>query len=223
MAKTAEQIKDLVRKLLAKADNTACSVEEAKAFNDKAHALMAEWNLDRAMLGTGEKDARRTHRELQVLKRPWSSQILHAICNMYYCKWYFTRISDRMDKITIVGEESNVAVCHAICVMVLRAVQTEARKTGGGRSFMTGAASSIYERCALTTKNSAVTYNTGQSTALVVLSTNEQAANIRYIEEVIGLKLGHAKKSRPQIKSSGAFEAGRSYGQSVNLNSNLLR
>lgn len=218
-----EKIKDRIRKLLAKADNTACTVEEAKAFNAKAHELMAQYNLDRAMLGTGEKDVSRTHKTLQVLKRPWSSAILHGITRLYYCKWYFTRVSDRMDEITLVGEESNVAVCHAVCVMVLRAVHQEARATGGGRSFMTGASAEIYNRCLEMAQNLHLTQSTGQSTALVVLKDNEEEANIGYIRQTMGLTLTSAKKSKPQIRDLSSYGAGRAFGATVNLKGNLLR
>lgn len=221
MTEATESIKDKIRKLLAKADNTACTVEEAKSFNEKAHELMAKFNLDRAMLGDGEKDALRTHMTLQVLKRPWSSAILHGICRLYYCKWYFTKLNDRMDTITIVGEESNVAVAHAVCVMVLRAVQSEARITRGGRSFMTGAAMIIAQRCQDMAKGTMIA-GPGQSTALVVLGGKEEEGNTRYIEQTFGIKFVNARKSRPQIKNASAFGAGQAFGRTVNLSRNLI-
>lgn len=223
------KIKDRIAKLLAKANNTACSVAEAEAFNAKALELMQRYNLERAEVEHVEKDVRRTHKTLQVLKRPWSSMILHGITHLYYCKWFFTR-SGRTDTITIVGEESNVAVCHAIAVMVLRAVQQEARTTAGGRSFMTGAAQSIYQRCMemaptnqLASKDPSLKLTGTQSTALAVLGNNEAQGNLEYIRKELGLNLGQARKSSAKVNSSSAFTAGKAFGQSVPLRNNLLR
>lgn len=214
-----EKMKERIRKLLAKADNTACTVAEAEAFNAKAHALMAEYNLGRADVAAKEAEILRTHKELQVLKRPWSSNILHGLCKLYYCKWFFTR-NGRTGTITIVGEESNVAVCHAVAVAVLRAVQYEARITGLGRSFMTGASNSIYQRCAeMRPTNQLAGKTTG--TALMVLDNSETQANAAYIEALVGGKLRQTK-SKPRINSSEGFMRGSAFGNSVNLQGNLL-
>lgn len=220
MTEVTDTIKDKIRKLLAKADNTACTVEEAKAFNDKAYELMAKYNLDRAGVAEKEESITRTHRDLQVLKRPWSSAILHGITHLYYCKWYFTRLNSRMDTITIVGEENNVAVCHAIAVMILRAVQQEARRTGDGRSFMTGAAHSIMTRCLeLRPRPSISAPSTGN--ALMVLSNSEDEGNKAYIEQKVG-RLQKARQSQARISSATGFAAGSAFGKTLPLTRNLL-
>lgn len=236
MAEVNDSIKEKIRKLLAKADNTAVSVEEARAFNDKAHELMTRYNLDRAMLGEGKgsKSDVRTHKTLEVLIRPWSSAIMSGLTKLYYCKWYYSQLSTRSHKVTIIGEESNVAVCHAVAVMVLRAVQQEARKTGGGRSFMTGAGDVIYQRCSdmyrathetlpASTSGPPALLSGAQSNALVVLDQSEAAQNQRYMQEVLNVKSLRQVKSTPRIKSASALEAGRAFGATVNLKGNLLR
>lgn len=214
-----EKMKERIRKLLAKADNTACTVAEAEAFHAKAYELMAEYNLGRADVAAKEAEILRTHKELQVLKRPWSSNILHGLCKLYYCKWFFTR-NGRTDTITIVGEESNVAVCHAVAVAVLRAVQYEARITGLGRSFMTGASNSIYQRCVdMRPTNQIADKSTG--TALMVLDSAETQANTDYIEALIGGKL-RTVKSKPRVSSLEGLVRGAAFGNAVNLQGNLL-
>lgn len=225
-------IKDKILKLLAKADNTACTVEEAKAFNEKAHALMQQHNLTRAELKPAERKTTRTHMTLQVLKRPWSSWILHGVCSLYHCKWFFTQNKTNKrgpDTITIVGEQSNCAVAHAVSVMILRAVQHEARRAGGGRSFMSGAAEVIWRRCKELTEGNAIAKDpdalrltSDQSRALVVLTEDEQKANAEYILNLVGGKLKQARRSTARVNSSQALEAGRRYGASVNLRGNLL-
>ena len=220
MTEVPDSIKDKIRKLLAKADNTACTVEEAKSFNDKAYELRAKYNLERAEVAEKEESILRTHRDLQVLKRPWSSAILHGLTHLYYCKWYFTRLNSRLDTITLVGEENNVAVCHAIAIMVLRAVQQEARRTGDGRSFMTGAGSSIYQRCMeMRPRQSLAQRSTGNP--LMVLSSSEDEGNLHYIQQKVGT-LRKAKQSHARINSSAGFAAGNAFGKTLPLSRNLL-
>ena len=214
MTDVPDTIKDKIRKLLAKANNTACTVDEAKAFNEKANELMAKYNLDRAAVADKEEAIIRTHRELQVLKRPWSSAILHGLCHVYYCKWYFTRLNSRMDTITIVGEENNVAVCHAIAVMVLRAVQQEARRMGDGRSFMTGAGYSIYQRCLEMRPQTSIASATGTGKSLMVLSDGEDRGNAEYIAAKVG-RLRQAKKTTARISSSGGYDRGQKFGKII--------
>jgi Protein of unknown function (DUF2786) len=46
----SDAVLDKVRKLLAKAEDPACTPEEAAAFNDKAAELIAKYGVDRALL-----------------------------------------------------------------------------------------------------------------------------------------------------------------------------
>lgn len=221
MSENLDKIKQTIRKLLAKADNTACSVQEAQAFNDKAFELMEKYNFERATVEQ-EKEALRTHKTLTVLVRPWSSAVLHGLAHLYYCKWYFTK-SGRSDVVTLVGEESNVAVCHAIAVMVLRAVQQEARITGGGRSFMTGAGSMIYRRCLeMRPKQSLAAPTTSTGNALVVLSNQEDDGNRQYIAKLTGGALRQSRSTGAKVSNSGAYGEGSRFGASLPLRQNLL-
>lgn len=221
MVEATESMKDKIRKLLAKADNTAVTVEEAKSFNDKAFELMAKYNLDRAMLVTAEKTSR-THKELQVVVRPWSNTILHSICDLYMCKWFYKRFG-RMDTVTLVGEETTVTVAHAIAVMILRAVQQESRRTGGGRSFMTGAAIAIRRRVSDLILENKMTMDkvnaAGQMNALVVV---DDAENKEYIENLVGGKLKVVKGGKAKIKDAAALAAGHEFGQSLPLRQGQL-
>lgn len=223
MTEATDKIKDKIRKLLAKADNTACTVEEAKAFNDKAFELMAQYNLDRAMLKEKEDSILRTHMTLTVQVRPWSAAVLHALCKLYYCKWYYNR-QGRSDIVTILGEEQNVAVTHALAVMILRAVQQQARVTGGGRSFMTGAGHEIYTRAEeliLENKKTMDKVNAReQMNALVVV---EDAGNEDYMRELTGGRIKKAKKSKPKVNNSAAYGAGREFGSSLPLRQGVLK
>lgn len=217
----SDSIQEKIRKLLAKANNTACTVEEAQAFNAKAYELMEKHNIDRATIDK-EKEAVRTHLTLQVVVRPWSSYVLHGLCHLYFCKWYYTRVG-RTDTVTLVGEESNVAVCHALAVMILRAIQQEARATGGGRSFMTGAGTTIYQRAfVMRPKEALAAPASSNARALVVLADSETQANAQYIAKLTGGGLRKTRSTGAKVRDSGAFGAGQAYGKTLPMRQNLL-
>lgn len=219
-----DPIKDKIRKLLAKANNTACTVEEAEAFNRKAYELMERYNLDRAEVEK-DKEAVRTHKTLEVLVRPWATSVLAGITHLYFCKWFYTKTGARSHTVTLIGEENNVAVCHAIAVMVLRAVQQEAKRQAGGRSFMTGAGTVIHRRCyeMRPANQIAKTATSGNTNALVVLGNQEMVANTEYLQNVLGVGRLRTVKSQARVTSSTSLDAGRRFGETVNLRHNLLR
>jgi hypothetical protein len=213
-----------IRKLIAKANDTSVSQAEAEAFNAKAHELMTRYNIDRATVSQ-EREAQRGHHVLKTVVRPYSSMILEGVCKLYYCKWFF-----RGDIVTIYGEEQNAAMCHAIAVMVLRAVVQESRRTGGGRSFMTGAAQTIHSRCLAMYNEvhqprveSEVSQSDGR--ALVLLSDSEETANRQYLKTVLapGVLMVVKKSKGARINNGGAFGAGAAFGNTVQLRRNLLK
>jgi hypothetical protein len=233
MSEDLNKIKTKIEALLAKANDTAATEAEADAFNRKAHELMTRYNIKRSELGA-EEEVERTHMKLQVQLRPWAAATLTGITKLYFCK-YFSRKLDakgRKHEITIVGEKQNVMVCHAIAVMVLRSIQAEARASGDGRSFMTGAGYRVYERCMemtayaeQTTALEATKAISGPSSggnALVVLAKSEQSANDEYIAKTLGIQLSKAPTSRPKINSGSGFARGQAHGNKVQLRRNLL-
>jgi Protein of unknown function (DUF2786). len=228
----SDKMIDKIKALLAKADNTACTEEEAQAFNAKAHELMAKYNIERSQLETAEeREAKRIHLELMVQLRPWSKYVLQGITKLYYCT-YFSQTVGRQHRITIIGEEQNVAVCHAICVMVLRSIQTAARVSRDGRSFMTGAGIEVHRRCneMFFATHSVIDGPTTplqvghneSANALKVIAVNEARGNEDYIARIMGIRL-RVKKSRPAlIKDPSAFSRGVDHGSKVQLRRNLL-
>lgn len=221
-----------IKALLAKANNTACTEQEAAAFNAKAHELMLKYNIDRAILDEGVK-AIRGHLTLEVLLRPWAAACLQGITKLYYCT-YYSQTKGRGHTITIVGEEQNLAMCHAICLMVLRSIQTAARVNGGGRSFMTGAGSEVYRRCAemyaaahsstlLHASEPQKLLSRAQSGALVVLDNAERIGNAEYIRDTLGIGAMRQRRSTgAKIKNANAYMQGVDHGSKVQLRRNLL-
>lgn len=223
-----DKIKAKIQALLAKANDTSVTVEEAQAFNAKAYELMEKYNLDRATV-EGHDNSKRTHLTLVTTLRPWNTSILAGLTHLYFCKWYYTPYG-RKHTITIIGEESNAAVCHAIAIMVLRAVEGEAKRTGGGRSFMTGAGYTIHSRCLEMRPQAApagtISTNATSGTtpnALVSLEQKEKTGNDLYMENELGIKNLRRTTSKPRVNSHSSLAAGVEYGKSVQLSNRMLR
>lgn len=227
-----EDIKRKIEALLAKANDTGATEAEADAFNRKAFELMTRYNIERSEIGA-EQPVERTHVELTVQLRPWSQAVLSGLTRLYYCTYFSTKLDakGRKHRITIVGEKQNALVCHAIAVMVLRSIITEARSLGDGRSFMTGAGYRVFERCREMTAYSqnipeiASTKQLGHTTggkALVALAQTEASGNQDYIANVMNIRLAKARASKPKVSSSDAYNRGREHGNKVQLRRNLL-
>lgn len=233
MTDSMEDIKRKIAALLAKANNTAATEAEAEAFNNKAHELMAKYNIARAELEK-EQEAERCHFTLIVQFRPWSQYVLQGLVKLYYCS-YFSRKLDakgRQHEITIVGEKQNAAVCHAIAILVLRSIQTAARAAGDGRSFMTGAGIEVHRRCnemfvaAHSTLQGASApaqlEHNRSARALVVMAVGEAQGNQDYIRDKLGINLVTRKASGPKVSDLSSFQRGVSHGSTVQLRRNLL-
>lgn len=227
-----EDIKRKIEALLAKANDTSVTEAEADSLNRKAHELMTKYNIERTELGA-DQPVERIHVELTTQLRPWSSAVLSGITRLYFCSYFFTKLDHkgRKHKITIVGEKQNALVCHAIAVMVLRSITTEARRHGDGRSFMTGAGYRVFERCremmeysqkAPELEKTKQLSDGTKGNALVLLSQTEFDANHDYIAQTMGIRLGKARASKPKVSSSDAFSRGREHGNKVQLRRNLL-
>jgi hypothetical protein len=73
---------DRVRKLLAKAEDEACTQEEAEALTRKAAELMARYGIDRALLGAARPETDRPADRLVDLPRPWSAVKGHLLAGL---------------------------------------------------------------------------------------------------------------------------------------------
>jgi len=227
MNKNLDSIRKKIEALLAQASDTSVGEAEADAFNRKAHELMLKYNIQRSDLGD-DAVVDRGHLTLEVQIRPWSTAVLAGISSIYYCDFYSEPLDykGRKHKVTIIGEKHNVMVCHAIAMMVLRSIQTEARATKGGRSFMTGAGYRVHERCQemmdYAERAPQVEDSSSSQNTLVVLREDEQEGNSAYIEDTLGVKLVKRRSSGAQVNNADAYSQGRAHGGKVQLRRNLL-
>jgi len=212
---STEKIMDRVRKLLAKANDAACTPAEAEIFLAKAHELMAQHNIDMAKLTPANSTPDRTILEFQTLVRPWNNAIIKGICDIYFCKWYYkTMPKGKKNPVYVIGRKDNAEVAHSLCLSVLRSVQIAG--AGQGRSFLNGASSKIWQRCQEIKQGATASANPN-STALVVIYDNEQQANNDYLaSQRPELKLVPVKR-HARAFNAGAYARGVEHGSRVTL------
>jgi hypothetical protein len=71
-----------VRKLLAKAEDEACTPDEAEALTRKAAELMARYGIDRALLGAARPETDRPASRLVDLHNPWAAVKGHLLAGL---------------------------------------------------------------------------------------------------------------------------------------------
>jgi Protein of unknown function (DUF2786) len=78
-----------IRKLLAKAEDTATTAEEAETYNAKAAELMAAYGIDRAMLAAADPDSDVVGDRVVVLEPPYARDkagLLSGVAHEMRCK-----------------------------------------------------------------------------------------------------------------------------------------
>lgn len=73
---------DRVRKLLAKAEDEACTPDEAEALTRKAAELMARYGIDRALLGAARPETDRLADRMVDLHNPWAAVKGHLLAGL---------------------------------------------------------------------------------------------------------------------------------------------
>ena len=76
------ELLDRVRKLLAKAEDEACTPDEAEALTRKAAELMARYGIDRALLGAARPETDRPADRVVTLPNPWAAVKGHLLAGL---------------------------------------------------------------------------------------------------------------------------------------------
>jgi hypothetical protein len=80
---SSSRLLDRVRKLLAKAEDEACTVQEAQALTAKAAELMAKYGIDRALLdATKRPEDNKPANRMMDIDNPWGRVKAHLICGL---------------------------------------------------------------------------------------------------------------------------------------------
>lgn len=110
-----EKAIDKVRKLLALAGSS--NEHEASLAADKAHAILAEYNLSLVDVETKDISSATPvfiiDNEVVMDSWPWRRQIAAGVAQLYFCTYYYTMFHQdgkRLDMHNFVGEQHNTEV-----------------------------------------------------------------------------------------------------------------
>jgi len=212
---------DKVRKLLAKAEDPACTQEEAEALTAKAAQL-----IDQAMVDAGSTRPQAVGNRLVELQAPYlreKAHLLHVIAASLRCR------SIRLERrggaglrvtMHLFGFESDVAgvelLFASLLVQAARGLLAEPVPTGEQaaawrRSWLIGFSSAVAHRFADADRRGRDDEPHAPGVALV-LADRDRAVDLAVQEEYPDLQKGRARRL-----SGGGFEAGNEAGRRADL------
>ncbi len=207
-----------VRGLLAKAEDPACTPEEAAAFSAKAEALIAKHAVDEALLEAREHRGRPTTR-LVEFPAPYAKpkgQLLAGIAGAYGCRV----LSRAGEGYTVIGYRSDIDAVEMLFTSLL--VQGAHGCTSGDRSFRSsywyGFANRVVRRVRAQRERSVADADSadrgdGNPGAAVVLADRSGEVD-RYAHE----QFPHTRSGRPgRPTSSDGLLAGDASGRRADV------
>lgn len=215
---------DKVRKLLAKAEDPACTPEEADALTAKAAALIAKYGIDQALLDAREERPQVVGNRLVELAAPYlreKAYLLHVVAAALRCR------SIRLERRTadglrvsvhLFGFESDVAgvelLFASLLVQAARGLLREPVPDGQQpaawrRSWLIGFGSAVQQRFAAVAAGDDEPRAPG--TALI-LADRERAVDLAVEAEYPNVRAGRRRRL-----SGGGFEAGSAAGRRADL------
>jgi Protein of unknown function (DUF2786) len=218
-----------VRKLLAKAEDPACTREEAEALTAKAAELIGKYGIDQALLAAAEgQRPQAVGNRLVELHPPYlreKAHLLHVVATSLRCRsvrlQHRTRDGLRIS-MHLFGVESDVAgvelLFASLLVQAARGVLVEPVPPGEQvaawrRSWLIGFSSAVAHRFAeADRRNRAATPD--QPGVALVLADRGRAVDVAVDEQYPDLRM-----ARPRRLTGGGFDAGNAAGQRADLGS----
>ncbi|MEV8512957.1 DUF2786 domain-containing protein [Dactylosporangium sp. NPDC051484] len=214
---------DKVRKLLAKAEDPACTPQEAEALTAKAAALIAKYGIDQALLDAREERPQAVGNRLVELAAPYlreKAYLLHVVAAALRCR--SIRLERRSAEglrvsVHLFGFESDVAgvelLYASLLVQAARGMLREPVPPGQQaaawrRSWLVGFGSAVARRFAAA---SSAAEPAEPGTALV-LADRERAVDVAVATAYPNVRTGRRRRL-----SGGGFEAGSVAGQRADL------
>jgi hypothetical protein len=212
-----------VQKLLALAGNNT-NENEALAAIEKAHAILAEHNLDLNEIEAHEARPHTLEEEQRVrddtdttLSENYYGWIWNAVAKAHYCSAFVLRPSNRARQTyhILVGRQINVLVAKQLalylCQTIRRLANEEAKRVGRSdhafkNAFLAGAATRISQRVRDMKFGDAK-----QQNALVLWADEEFRKNAEFIGGT------RERKSRPTRYNVAGYKAGHAAGDRVSL------
>lgn len=215
-----------VRKMLALANDQQASEGERDNAMRMAHATLAKYNLE--LSDTQAKDDPRGRHEATYYSRPWSRSCSAAIAELFFCKYIFVQPKRSQDgKHYFVGKGTNATTALEMAQFIVNSIDKEAnrwqRANGGNhdswRAFCWGATMAIRKRVEeLKASKDADTKAPGTALVLANLYQVEAAANEAFIRASMNIRSGGRS---PGFRDAQASAAGRTYGNSVSLSTQV--
>ncbi|GGM82388.1 hypothetical protein GCM10007977_099870 [Dactylosporangium sucinum] len=219
---------DKVRKLLAKAEDPACTREEAEALTAKAAELIAKYGIDQAVLAAAEAAGRPqvVGNRLVELEPPYlreKAHLLHVVAGSLRCR------SVRLERrgadglrvsMHLFGLESDVdgveLLFASLLVQAARALLAEGVPDGEQpaawrRSWLVGFAAAVAQRFAEADRRSREAGPDLPGVALV-LADRRRAVDLAVEEAYPRLTRGRARRL-----TGGGYAAGQEAGQRADL------
>jgi len=182
-----------VRKLLAKAENPACTEVEAKALNDKAAELIARYGLEEALKTAADPTRDEVGDRVIVIDAPYAiakSTLLHRIAEPLGCRTVRRRHRPGQPvEVHLFGYDSDMdrvdLLYTSLLVQLALAVTWAPIPPYEGvkafrRAFMLGFSSAVYKRLTEAEQRARRQYDDGRqdgpSTALVLADRSDQVA-----------------------------------------------
>lgn len=227
-----DSIKSKIQKLLNLAGNNSNESEREQAM-EMAQKLLAQHNLsikDVHGLGKPEQDD-----SLDVRVEKWVTNILHGVCKLYYCS-LLTSYRRGKKCYVLIGTTENINVAKDIFQWLIESIKNESKVRVKAfkeeyrfnrlrnpsanevnlyrNSFRLGAATSIYYKAQDMTKRD---HNPsgGGTNQLMVIRNELESANEQAMREMFPYLV--TRKQRSSSVHGGAYQAGQSYGNSLNL------
>lgn len=214
-----------VRKMLALANDQQASEGERDNALRMAHATLAKYNLE--LSDTQAKDDPRGKHEAVYYSRPWSRSCSAAIAELFFCKYVFVQPRRTQDgKHYFIGKGTNATTALEMARFIVGSIDKEAtrwqRANGGNhdswRAFCWGATMAITKRVKELQASKDQASAPGTALVLANLYQVEAAANEAFLRATMNTTKG---RNAPGTRDYGASAAGRSYGNSVSLSTQV--
>lgn len=232
-----EKILARVRKMVALASDSAASEGERDNAMRMAHATLAKYNLSMAEAsahGQAPKE-QRVNNVLNVRDYAWMRSVANHIAKLFFCEYFYVRNPvTKHAQYYFIGKETNARIAMEMSSSIMASIDKEGQELGMKRdgspkgtywrSFCKGATQRIAERCVDMIVEAMRPAGSSTGTALVLANVYQTEAeeNVRYMREEMKVRV-EVRKSKQHAPIADAFMSGRQFGESVNLNTNLLK
>lgn len=225
-----------VRKLLAKAEDSAATPAEVEAFNTKAADLIARYGIDQAMLAADNPDLDVVGDRVVVLDAPYArdkAAMLGWVAGALGCRAvHRTRHPGGQKQLSVhlFGHRSNLErtelVFTSLLVQSAHALATVPvppweNKAAFRRSWLQGFAVSVTRRLQAAERNAhsdAERQQTGDSRSLALVLADRS----NEVDHAVQAAYPHLSKSRTRRLTGGGYTAGWSAGQRAELDTSRL-